>query len=111
MTLAWVSRKCEAEQILDLSPVDLPGPVPLKLIEALEHGEAGGLDPPLDAAGLAPMGFALDQAGEIVDVGVALSGGLLGERLEVLAHVGQLQGGEVGAQRRYAGQLSWSLRS
>jgi hypothetical protein len=78
----------EAKQILDLGAVDLPGPVPLELIEALEHGEACGLDATFDAAVLAPMGFAFDQPSKVLDMGVMLIGGLLGKRLEVLADIG-----------------------
>ena len=58
----------EMEQILDQRAVDLGGPVPVELIERLEHREAGLRDAALDAAIVAGRRFPVDQFGQVVQV-------------------------------------------
>ena len=57
----------QMEEVLDLWPVDLGRPVPVELVEGLEHGESGLDDAALDAAVFACGGFACEQLGEVVD--------------------------------------------
>lgn len=94
-----VLDEAQAKQVLDLGPVDLLRPVPVELIEALEHREARQSDAPLDAALFAPVGLALDEPRQKLDVGPLLGSGLLRQGFEVLAHKGQFESFQVGAQR------------
>ena len=71
--------------------VDLLGPTPLEVIEGFEHGEAGVLDPLLDAAVLAHGGLAFDQLRQIIQVRAPLLRGFGGEGLVVALDVVELQ--------------------
>jgi hypothetical protein len=51
----------EAEEVLDLEPVDLFGPTPLELLKGFEHGEAGEPDMALDTTVLAQVSFAFEE--------------------------------------------------
>src|ERR1035441_10475841 len=61
--------KVQAEQILDLRPVDLLRPVPLELIERLGKWEAGAADALHQALVLAPGNLSLEHALDGVVVG------------------------------------------
>jgi hypothetical protein len=93
-----IPDELEAEEVLDLEPVDLFGPVPAEGVEGLDDGEAGALDAPGDGAVGAQGGFAFDELGEVVEVGDGFFGGGGGERLAVLFEEGQAQGVEVGVE-------------
>jgi hypothetical protein len=66
--------EAETEEVLNLEAVDLPGPVPLELLQGVEDGEAGRLDAPFDEA-LAALGvLALEETAEVLDV-IPVAGG------------------------------------
>jgi hypothetical protein len=88
----------QAEQVLDLRAVDLLWPAPLKVLHRLEDGEASVLDAPLDGAGLAPCGLALDQLGQIGEMRELLLGGCGGKGLVVAFYVREVQGIELSIQ-------------
>jgi len=93
----------QVEEVLDLWAVDLGGPVPVELVDGLEHREAGLIDAALDASILAGGGLAVEQLGEVVEVRPVLVGSRLGQRLAVLAHERQVQRGELGLHRQGVG--------
>ena len=86
----------QAEEVLDLRPVDFGWPGQLELIEGLEHREAGVLDASLDAAALAHRRFALDQPCQKLHVRELLRGGLCRHGLVMLPDIGQLQAPQLG---------------
>jgi hypothetical protein len=88
----------QAEQVLDLRTVDLLWPGPLEVLHRLEDGEAGVLDAPVDGAGLAQRGLALDQVGQIGEMRDLLLSGCCGKGLVVAFYVGEVQGIEVRVQ-------------
>jgi len=90
----------EAEQVLDLRPVDLPGPAPLEVLKGLEHGEARIPDAALDAAVLAQRGLAFCELREVIDVRALLPGRLVGCGLIVGLEVAQLQPLQLALQSR-----------
>src|SRR5438105_1139213 len=96
-TLACLSTKSRWNRFW-MSTIDLGGPVPVELIERLEHGEACQLDAALDAAIVARGGLAAEQLGEVVQVRPLLVGGGLRQGLVVLEHERQVQCAEVRAQ-------------
>ena len=63
-----LGHEVQVEEVLNLRPVDLGGPVPVELVDGLEHREAGLADAALHAPVLAGGGFAVEQLGEVVDV-------------------------------------------
>lgn len=71
-------NEIQAEEILDLESVDFFGPLPSELFESLDDGKASGLDPPLDAALLAFIEFALDEPAQVMEMIPVLLSGLLG---------------------------------
>ena len=82
----YVGLACDegqTEQVLDLWSIDLFWPVPLEVFHRLEDGETGFFDAPLDGAGLAPSGLALDQLSEILKMRDLLVSGCGGEILVV----------------------------
>jgi hypothetical protein len=91
-----LGHKVQVEEVLYLRPVDLGGPVPVELVDGLEHGEAGQADATLHAPVFAGGGFAVEQLGEVVDVRPVLVGRGVRQRLVVLAHERQVQRGELG---------------
>ena len=66
--VAALLDEVQVKQVLDQQAVDLGRPVPVELIERLEHGEAGQIDTPLHAAIIVRGGLPVDQFGEIVQV-------------------------------------------
>ena len=100
--------KAQAEQVLDLWPVDLLRPAPVELIEGLEHRKAGESDPSLDTAVFAPVGLALDESRQIVDMRPLFGSGFLDQRFKVLEHIRQLETRQVRAQGFGDG---WDARS
>lgn len=83
--------KVQAEQILDLGPVDLLRPVPLELIQGFREREACAADALREALVLAPGDLALDQALQVVEVSPLLFGGRLCEFMIMGAYIGELQ--------------------
>lgn len=73
-----VLDKAQAEEILDLGPIDLLRPAPVELVEGLEYREAGEPHPSLDTAVFTPVGLAFDQPRQIVDVRPLFGACLLG---------------------------------
>ena len=65
----------QVEQVLDLRPVDLGGPVPVELVEVLSTGKRAWLDAALHAPILARGGLTVEQLAEVVQVRPVLVGG------------------------------------
>ena len=72
-------QKGQAHEIHDVGAIDLLGPGPIEGVEGFRDGEAGGLQPPLDAVLPPAVAFAFEEAFEVVGVGPAFLGGLFGE--------------------------------
>jgi hypothetical protein len=72
-------QELEAKEVLDLEPVDFPGPVPLELLKGFQDGEAGGFDPRLDDMLAALLVLAVDESAEIIDVAPGLLRRLLSQ--------------------------------
>lgn len=89
--VGMVLNELQAEEVLNLWPVDLLGPAPVELIQCLEHREAGEADTPLDAPIFTLLGLTLDQPGDILDVRPMLGGGCLRQRFIVFKQIGQLE--------------------
>ena len=66
--IGLVLDEAQAEEILNLRPVDLLRPAPVELIDGLEYRKAGERDPAQDTAVFAVVGLAFDQARQILDV-------------------------------------------
>ena len=95
--------EAETEEVLNLEAVDLPGPVPLELLQGLEDGEAGRLDAAFDDA-LAALGvLALDQAAEVLDMIPVAGGGFAGEIGVVTEEIGQLEFVKMLGEERWLG--------
>lgn len=86
-----VLEEVEAEEVLDGGPVDFAGPAPVELIEGFEDGEVSGLDAAFGGAVHAQMAFAFEEAGEELEVGPAVLGGLCGQGVVVFADPGELE--------------------
>src|SRR5438874_2230855 len=71
-------QEVQAEEVLDLEPIDFLGPVPVELFEGFQDREAGGLDAQFDGVLAALLVLAVDEAGEVIGVGPGMLGGLLG---------------------------------
>ena len=84
-------HELEPEEVLDLEPIDLFGPVPAEALQGFEHREAGVFDPAGQGAVLAGGGFALDQAAQVVEVRPVVGGRLGGQQTAVGFEVRQLQ--------------------
>ena len=56
--------KAQAHEVLDRGTVDLFRPVPVEVLDGLDHRKAGGLDASVDAALLAGLGLAVDEVGK-----------------------------------------------
>ena len=109
----------QAEEILDLRPVDLLRPVPLELIEGLDEREAGPADALIEALVLAAGDLALDQVLQVLEWSPTAVRRRLGELMVVGAQERQLQaqqscsesGGTAGGAivvRYRRGRHSWS---
>jgi hypothetical protein len=108
--VGFLFDEVKAEEILDLEPVDFLGPVPAEAFERLDHRKAGGLDPALDGAILAPRGFAFDELAEVVEVSASFASGLGRERLAMFFDEAQMKVIEMSVEKeRYRERLSWQL--
>jgi hypothetical protein len=56
-----LGHEVQVEEVLNLRPVELGGPVPVERVDGLEHGEAGLADAPLHAPVLALGSLAIEQ--------------------------------------------------
>ena len=110
--VGMVFQKGQPEEVLDLRPVDLLGPAPVELFQGFEHWEAGGDDTPSHRAVHLPQGLPFHQAAQVIHRRPVLLGGLVGQTLIVLLHIGQLELGQVRLQLSLGGihrsPPSWS---
>ncbi|MFO1293517.1 MAG: hypothetical protein U1F07_10640 [Rubrivivax sp.] len=97
--VAVLGDEVQLEQVLHLGAVDPGGPVPVELLERLEHREARVLDAALHAAVGARGRFAAGQFAQVVQVRPLLVGRGVGDRTAVFAHERQVQFGQLRAQR------------
>ena len=102
-TLAFLATKSRWNRLQDEQPVDLGGPVPVELVERLEHREPCLLDAALHAAVFARGSLAGDQLGQVVQVAVHAAG-MAGDELVAVvdAHalgVGLERQGQAGVAR------------
>lgn len=81
--------------MLDLDAVDLLGPAPLVLIEALDPGKACLFDTTEEALFLALMDFAVGEAGEEVAMGPVFAGRLVGQGSVLVEEEGKFEEGEM----------------
>jgi hypothetical protein len=86
--------KVQPKELLDLHAVDLLGPIPLERLERFEHGKARRLEAALECAILAPLCFAFDELGQVIDVRALLVRGLTRQVFEVFADKVQFQIGQ-----------------
>ena len=93
-----VVDELETEQVLDLETVDFLGPVPAEGVESFYDREPRGPDAPGDSAVGIQCGFALDELGQIVEMGNGVFGGGGGQGLAVLFEERQTQGVESGVK-------------
>ena len=77
--------------MLDQVSVDLSGPVPAKLIQGFNHGEARQANAVFRGPVAPQERLAFDEMAEIVEMGPLLVGGLLGDLTVVLGDKGELQ--------------------
>ena len=77
----------QAKQVLYLQAVDLFWPAPLEIIEGFDDREARIDEPALGASRVPPGKLAVDELGQIVDVGPLLLGGLACQGVIVLVDV------------------------
>ena len=63
-----LGQELQAEEILDLEPVDFLGPAPVELFEGFQDGEPGAFDPRLHAALELVVVLALDEAAQVFEV-------------------------------------------
>ena len=96
MTLVWVAMKARRNRFWICGRLIFCRPVPLEVIEGLEHREPGVPDPPLDAAAFAHRRFALDQLCQIIQMRELLRGSLCRHGLVMLPDIGQLQAPQLG---------------
>lgn len=89
--IGLVFKELQSKQVLHLESINLFRPGPVKLLESFEGGEAGEFNASLHSTILAQQGFAFHEAIEIMNVGVLLLSGLLGQGLEVFLCIGQFQ--------------------
>jgi hypothetical protein len=93
-----VFQEGQPEEVLDLEPVDFLGPVPVELFQGFQHGKAGGDHTPSHRAVYLPQGLPFHQAAQVIHRRPVLLGGLVGQTLIVLLHIGQLELGQVRLQ-------------
>jgi len=65
MTLGFIFEEGQAKKVLHLGAVDFLGPVPVKLVQSFETGEAGGGDATLDGQLVPALGLAVNEPGQI----------------------------------------------
>jgi len=81
----------QGEVRLHLGAVKLRGPVPAQLIQGFNHREAGQTKAVFRGAVAPQEGFACDEMAEIVEMGLLLVRGLLGQVAVGLSKKGELQ--------------------
>lgn len=77
--VGFLREEVQAEEVLHLEAIDFLGPVPLELFEGFDDRKAGGPDAQLHGVLEALLILAIDEPGEVFDVGPMLLGGLLGQ--------------------------------
>lgn len=82
--VAVVAHEVEVEEVLDFETVNFLRPVPAEGIEGFDDGKAGGFDASGDGAIGTSGGFALDELGEVLQMGEGVLGGLGGGGMAVL---------------------------
>ena len=93
--VAVLGDEVEAEQVLDLGPVDLLRPTPVEAVEGLAGGQAGVFEPARDERVVAAGDLAGDEVFEVLGIRPLLARGLGGEVGAVLGEVRQLQAGQM----------------
>ena len=96
--VGFIVDELEAEQILDLEPVDFLWPVPEERVEGFDDREPGGLDAPRDGAVGPEGGLAFDELCQIVEMGEGVFGGGGGKRPAMLLEERQAQCVETGVE-------------
>ncbi len=87
--------------MLHLSPVDLFGPGPVKLVEGFNDGKACCGNPPSDAAVLPALAFAFNEPREVLQWSPLLTSGLGGEGLMVFLDKGQVEVGQLFCEAQF----------
>jgi hypothetical protein len=77
--VGFLRKEVQAEEVLHLEAIGLLGPVPLELFERFDDRKAGGPEAQLHGVLEALLILAIDEAGEVFDVGQMVLGGLLGQ--------------------------------
>src|SRR6266536_2752011 len=88
----FVGNERQAEEILDLGPVDLLGPAPLEVFQQFDGGKASGDDAPLHGPLVSSLALSVDQPSQVVDVGPVLLRGFRGQSGVLLVEVTQAHG-------------------
>ena len=84
--VGFLREKGQAEEVLHLGAIDFLGPVPVKLVEGLDAGEAGGGNTALDGQLLPALGFAVDETSQIIHMGPLFLGRFAGQSRVMLLH-------------------------
>src|SRR6266498_1874973 len=101
--VGFLGNELQAEQVLDLEPIDFLGPVPAKLFESLDHREASGFDAPFNDA-LASLGvLAFDQAAQVFEMVPVLLSALLSHFTVVCLDEGQFEVVQMLGEQRWIG--------
>ena len=91
--VGFVFGEGQAKEVLHLGAIDFLGPVPVELVQRFEAGETGGGHAALDGQLLAALGFAVNEPGQIINVGPLFLRGLGGQDCILLGHRDEFEGG------------------
>ena len=101
--VGFVFEEGHAKKVLHLGAVDFLGPVPVKLVEGFETGEAGGGDAAFDGQLMPALGLAVNEPGQIIHMRPLLLRGLGGQLRILLGHGDQFERGQLFGQLGFGG--------
>src|SRR5580704_5428669 len=92
--VGFVFEEGQTKEVLHLGAVDFLGPVPVKLVESFETGEAGGGDAAPDGKLVPALSLAVNEPGQITHMGPLFLGGLGGQSRILLGHGDEFESGQ-----------------
>ncbi len=66
--VGFVFEEGQAKEVLDLGPIEFPGPIPVELVEGFNAGETSGGDATLDRQLVPALGLTIDEPRQIINV-------------------------------------------
>jgi len=101
--VGFVLQESQAKKVLHLGAIDFLGPVPVKLVQSFETGEAGGGYTTLDGQLVPSLGLAVDEPGQIIHVRPLLLRGLGSQHRILLGHGDEFERGQLFGQSGFSG--------